>query len=515
MTLPSTTGFVVGIEGPPPAAPSLAMSGQRVTVDIRGGGLHASGWAIQGDPGAAIATASGDGVTVLLAGELHHRGSDDIPEIGDIPEFGDATATLTDAEFLLACWQHYGRAGLRLIQGRFCVVILDAGAVVAATDHAGSIPLYLRVLAGSLEVATEAKALGGASAGRNPGVTAIPGTAPVPGLADVRRVRAGTAVTVVPSSGAKTAMRTWSPPQHREMLAPAKAVARLSDALTAAVCTRLDDGPVTVVLSGGIDSSAVAALTKRHAHGTVTTVSLGTDAGDEFDAARLVAEHLGTTHHELRVGSEQVIRALPWAVAAAEMVDAEVLEYLLPLVVLYQQLPGGPRRILTGYGADIPLGGMHRDTDMVGSLDDVIAHDMATFDGLNEMSPVIGGTAGHWTTHPFWDRSVLDLLVRLEPGLKRREGIDKWVLRAAVADLLPEQTVRRPKLGIHEGSGTTSTWTAMLKAEGLPDERVAAAKRAMVEAIHRRVNCEGEPPALVDVDEVLRDAIAADRVVAT
>lgn len=484
MVTPGIVGLRVGIATAPPSGPSLAIAGDSVPVRIAVGATTLAGEAVPGDDGVAV---EGD-LAVVLIGELY--------------------SGTGRAQWLLQLWQRYGQAALRLVEGRFAVIVLEADRVTLATDHAGSVPLYVRAGAGSLQVATEAKAFGAGSS------AALPGTAAVSAPAGVLRVRAGTAVTVALDGRSASSIRTWRPPEHRESPAPEVAVARVREALEAAVRARVGDGDVTVVLSGGIDSSAVAALACRHARGAVTTVSLGTDAGDEFDAARLVADHLGTRHQELRVTGREVVEALPWAVAATEIVDADVLEYLLPLVVLHRSLPAGPRRVLTGYGADIPLGGMHRTEHSLAPLDAVIADDMVTFDGLNEMSPLIGATVGHWTTHPYWDRTLLDLLVRLEPGLKRREGIDKWVLRRAVADLLPEATVRRPKLGIHEGSGTTSTWTAMLQAEGLPAELVGAAKNEMAAAIHDRVVGRGESPERVDVGAVLRSTVAGKRLVA-
>lgn len=500
MGAPPIIGFAVRVGGEPPAPPTLTAAGARVAVDVSSDERGCRGWVVSpAGESAAGGTASAEGVTVLFAGELHHREA-------LFAAVGTGPGSSTDAELLLACWLRYGPTGLRLLDGRFAAVVTERGAVVAATDHAGSIPLYMYAGAAGPELATEAKAF---APGSTPRGTSLPGTVPVPGVPGVHRIAAGTAVTAVPGTAVVTAMRTWCPPEHRELCSPENAVTRVADALDAAVRTRLDSGPITVVLSGGIDSSAVAALAHRAGSGTaapVTTVSLGTDAGDEFNAARLVAGHLGTHHRELQVGGDDVVRGLPWAVAAAEIVDADVLEYLLPLVALYRKLPGEPQRILTGYGADIPLGGMHRGTAHLDPLDAVITADMAGFDGLNEMSPVLGALAGHWTTHPYWDRAVLDLLVRLEPGLKRRNGQDKWVLREAVAEMLPAATVARPKLGIHEGSGTTSTWTALLRDAGVAADAVAATKRAMAEAIHRRVVRDAMPPAEVDFDDVLHDA---------
>jgi (carboxyethyl)arginine beta-lactam-synthase len=488
-SLPTITGFTVRVGGPLPVVP---VTGNDVEVLLTADGTVLSGRVWGGRP--AVATSGG--TACVLAGELYHT------EALRQALGSAADGVEGDGELLLACWRRYGPAGLRLLDGRFALVLVDGDVVVAATDHAAGVPLHVRRHRRLIDFSTEAKALGRSGASE-----VVPGTERVPGPVDVLRVRAGTAVVF--SAGGAGAMRTWTPPQHRVVMPEQEAVRRLRATLDDAVRSRLDGGPVTVVLSGGIDSSSVAALACA-AGGDVETVSLGTDTGDEFGAARLVADHLGTRHVELSVTADSVVRALPRVVAAAEIVDPDVLEYLMPLVVLYGLLPDAGRRVLTGYGADIPLGGMHRDEHDLNGLDALIAADMGGFDGFNELSPALGAAHRHWTTHPFWDRAVLDLLTSLEPGLKRRHGLDKWVLRAAMADLLPETTVRRPKLGIHEGSGVTSRWTALLRAEGVPDARVRAVKHRMASLAHERVVGQAEPPDDVSFDDLLTEALRRD-----
>ncbi|GAA3674700.1 asparagine synthase [Yimella lutea] len=83
----------------------------------------------------------------------------------------------------------------------------------------------------------------------------------------------------------------------------------IRDTLARAVDDLCHDRQPTAVLSGGIDSSSVAALAVR-CGAQLTTVSMGTELGDEFDQARLVADHLGTNHRELRTSSTDIL-ALP------------------------------------------------------------------------------------------------------------------------------------------------------------------------------------------------------------
>jgi (carboxyethyl)arginine beta-lactam-synthase len=488
-TLPQIQGFGVRVGRAASFEPRLSLVGTRAALAAEMRDVAMTGVGI--GP-AASPLVHGD-TLVLLAGELYHRESLD-SALGGSP--GD------DAHRLLAACERYGLAAFRLLSGRFSALVVHRGRLVVATDHAGSVPTYLHLGPDALTVATELKALTGLPGGAD----AMSGTRPAHRAPGRHQVTAGTAVVFDLDGGVPRpvrSLRTWTPPLSRSTVDPRWAVSAVAERLAASVGARVAGDPApTVVLSGGIDSSAVAAFALRGA-GTARTVSLGTDAGDEFEPARTVAQHLGTEHTELKLAAADLLAELPWAVAAAEIHEPDILEYLLPLVCLYRRLPGPPRRLLTGYGADIPLGGMHRTTEPLEQLDEVIATDLATFDGLNEMSPLLSGVAGHWSTHPYWDREVLDLLVALEPGLKRRDGRDKWVLREATRGLLPDSTRRRAKLGIHEGSGVTSAWSRLLGDAGVPGPGVPAAKRVMAERLYRALVLDHADPAEVRLAEVM------------
>ncbi|MBQ1092075.1 asparagine synthase-related protein [Streptomyces sp. B93] len=431
---------------------------------------------------------------VLVAGELYNRA-----ELLSVLPAG--TAPEGDAQLLLELLHRYGPHAFRLVNGRFAALAQTGDRVLLATDHAGSVPLYVRLAPGEVNAATEAKTLAGDAT--TPRGFPLADARRVPGLTGVYQVPAGTVLDIGLESGTAEAHRTWTPPLARRVLPEREAVDAVRTALQRACAARVPAGGTPlVVLSGGIDSSGVAACAHRAA-GALDTVSMGTDTADEFPEARTVAEHLGSRHREITVPTEDLLAQLPYAVWASESADPDIIEYLLPLVALYRALDGPPRRILTGYGADIPLAGMHRE-DRLPDLDTAVAYDMATFDGLNEMSPVLSAVTGHWTTHPYWDRDVLDLLVSLEAGLKRRHGRDKWVLREAMAGALPAETVLRPKLGVHEGSGTTSSFSALLVAHGVAEPSVHKAKQRVVRELFGRTVAAGRHPSGVSTAEVVR-----------
>nr|WP_307665689.1 asparagine synthase-related protein [Streptomyces sp. V1I1] len=436
------------------------------------------------------ARAQGRDTAVLIAGELYNRAELRSLLSGDVPD--------TDAALVLALLGVYGVHTFRLLNGRFAAFIVKGERVLLATDHAGSVPLYVAAVPGRITAATEAKVLRTALDG-----TAIAAARPVPWLPGVHQVPAGTVLELAVDAGTGTAHRTWAPPLFRRILPEGEAVEAVRAALERAVRARAGTGTPLVVISGGIDSSSVAALAAGTRRTRIDTVSMGTEEHNEFPQARLVADHLGSAHREITVSTSDLLRRLPHAVWAAESTDPDIIEYLLPLTALYLGLGGTGRRILTGYGADIPLGGMHRENQLP-ELDSAVAVDMATFDGLNEMAPALSAIGGHWSTHPFWDRAVLDTLTCLEAGLKRRYGQDKWVLRAAMGDILPHQTLIRPKLGVHEGSGTTSAFSRLLTGAGLPDGQVHQAKRLVVQELFRQVVVDGLHPDEVDCVAVVQ-----------
>ncbi|MCP3818233.1 asparagine synthase-related protein [Streptomyces sp. A3M-1-3] len=453
------------------------------------------------DAGSCGAHASDGDTLVLFAGEIYNR--DEIHGT-----LGTRTSA-SDSELVSGLFEKYGLHVFRVINGRYAALLVAGTRVLAATDHAGSVPLYVRPEPGHVLAATEVKALADADAAVRG--APISGARRIRGLPGLHQVPAGAVLDIRVDTGAVTVHRTWVPPVHRCLTEEDEAVNRVRAALEKAVIRRLPDaGRPLVVLSGGIDSSAVAALSHGASASGIDTLSMGTDTSNEFPQARVVAEHLRSEHREITIESGDLLTLLPHTVHAAESLDPEVIEYLLPLTALYRRMDGPPRRVLTGYGADIPLGGMHRE-DRLPNLDTAVVFDMDTFDGLNEMSPVLSTVSGHWSTHPYWDREVLELLTSLEAGLKRRYGRDKWVLRAAMADLLPAETVNRPKLGVHEGSGTTASFSMLVRRAGAAEDEVAAVKARVVQELFDRTVVGGVHPDDIEVEEIVGKIVAEGR----
>ncbi|MDM4721520.1 asparagine synthase-related protein [Micromonospora sp. WMMA1363] len=491
-TLPAATGFLAAASQDTEIAlrPTFAAQGSRTVVRENRGRQHLHIVLLHGAAPDGSLARRGD-TAVLLAGELYNQA--DLHSL--LPDGFGASG---DADLVLALLDSYGVHAFRLLNGRFAVFAVAGNRALLATDHAGTVPLYVTARPGQVTAATEAKSLAGTS-----GTGGLAGTRPMYALPGVCQLKAGVVLEIDIVGGMTDVHHTWKPPLGRRILPEADATDLVRDALRRGVRARTGTDTPLVVISGGIDSSSIAALAVEAADGrTIDTLAMGTERHNEFPEAGLVANHLSTRHREIVVSTADLLARLPHTVWAAETTNVDIVEYLLPLTVLYLRADETSRRILTGYGADIPLGGMHRE-GRLHALETAVSHDMATFDGLNEMTPVLSAVGGHWSTHPFWDREVLDALTSLEAGLKHRHGRDKWVLRTAMADFLPHPTVIRPKLGVHEGSGTTAAFSALLVDAGVPASHLRHAKHLVLQTLFRRVVANGEHPDAVDLADVV------------
>ncbi|MEU7686705.1 asparagine synthase-related protein, partial [Streptomyces spectabilis] len=293
--LPAATGFLADVrqDGGRTLAPVFAALGARDRWQERTGDavLHAD-LVHSGTPAGARARTRGG--ALVFAGELYNR--DEL--VGLLP--GGASPD-SDATLVAALFAVYDVHAFRLLNGRFAALIADSGRAVLATDHAGSVPLYASVAPGRVLAATEAKALRTAPRGRP-----LPAR-PVRRLPGTHQVPAGTVLDIAVATASCLPHRTWTPPLARRVMPEEEAVDAVRRTLERAVAARTGRGTPLVVLSGGIDSSTVAALAARRSTGPIDTVSMGTDEADEFPQARVVARHVGSTHRDVTIPADELL----------------------------------------------------------------------------------------------------------------------------------------------------------------------------------------------------------------
>ena len=287
----------------------------------------------------------------------------------DLIDRGHEFRTRGDAEVIVHCYEEYGPGCFERFRGMFGIAIWDARnrKLVLARDRLGKKPLYYTRAGRTLVFGSELKSLL-----QYPGVSreldaeavrdyVLMGYVPTPRsiFREVSKLPPGHVLTC--DAGGIRIDRYWNlefTPKHE---APeSELVERLEQELSEAVRVRLvSDVPFGAFLSGGLDSSVVVALMARHMEMPVKTFSIGfREAGfNELDDARLVANHLGTEHHELIVEAEAVrmLEDLVWHFDEP-FADSSAI----PTFLVSKMAAEHVKMVLSGDGGDEAFGGYDR-----------------------------------------------------------------------------------------------------------------------------------------------------------
>jgi asparagine synthase (glutamine-hydrolysing) len=247
-------------------------------------------------------------LTLVFNGEIYN-----FAELRDrLKALGSTFSTRSDTEVILHAYRQWGPAAVRELDGMFALALWDAPRrrLYLARDRFGKKPLYFWRLRNRIAFASTLTALL-----QHPGVPRVLDdeavaeylaleyvVAPRTILAGVEKLPPATQLILDAESGRVTAERYWElrVDGAANRLSPAEATAELTRRLTLAVRRRLvADVPLGIFLSGGVDSSTVAALAAREHAGIETfSVRFADPSFDESRYARAVAAHLGTRHHE-------------------------------------------------------------------------------------------------------------------------------------------------------------------------------------------------------------------------
>jgi asparagine synthase (glutamine-hydrolysing) len=272
--------------------------------------------------------------------------------------------TSSDTEVLLYGLREWGESALGRLNGMFALAFWDAeaGSLLLARDRLGKKPLYYVAGESGVQFASEVKALlAHPDVPREVDPRRIPAFITyryVPGdetlFRDVRCLPPGCAMLATAADGIGPPRPYWEvdfaePPRAISVL---EAEAELEELLTDSVRRRMvADVPVGAFLSGGLDSSLVVALMAKSHPEPVKTFSIGFDTGfSEASIARGVAHQLGTDHHEILVGSRNLIAHVPRVLEARETPITEASD--IPIYLLSQLARTKVTVVLSGEGAD-------------------------------------------------------------------------------------------------------------------------------------------------------------------
>jgi asparagine synthase (glutamine-hydrolysing) len=271
----------------------------------------------------------------------------------------------------------------------------------------------------------------------------------------------------------------------------------LKTALEQAVHRQLmSDVPYAVLLSGGLDSSIISAITKKFSKNRIESddtesawypqlhsFAIGLEGSPDLAAAKKVANHLKTIHHEVVFTIQEGIDALKDVIYHLETYDVTTIRASTPMYLLARSIKAmGIKMILSGEGSDEIFGGylyfhkapnaeeLHKET--VRKLDKLHMYDCLRAN----KSLAAWGIEGRV---PFLDKEFMDVAMRINPQDKMINGerMEKWVLRKAFEDMLPASVAWRQKEQFSDGVGYNwiDTLKEMVQAK-VSDEQLANAK---------------------------------------
>jgi asparagine synthase (glutamine-hydrolysing) len=273
-------------------------------------------------------------------------------------------------------------------------------------------------------------------------------------------------------------------------------VAEIHDALEASVKRQLmSDVPYGVLLSGGLDSSVISAIAEKYSTTRVEnggetkaywprlhSFAVGLKGAPDLAKARLVAEHIGTVHHEINYTIQEGLDAIRDVIYFIETYDVTTVRASTPMYLLARVIRSmGIKMVLSGEGADEVFGGylyFHKAPDAKAFHEETVRKlgKLYMYDCLRaNKSLAAWGIEGRV---PFLDKEFLDVAMGMNPVLKMcpDKTIEKKVVREAFADLLPEEVTWRQKEQFSDGVGYS--WIDTLKqitASAVSDEQMAHA----------------------------------------
>ena len=392
--------------------------------------------------------------------------------------------TGSDCEVILALYRDKGIDFLEDLNGIFAFALYDEeqDAFLIARDHIGVIPLYIGYNAdGKVFVASELKALEGECERYEPFLPGHYYWSKAPGMKPWYK-------------------RDWM--EYDNVKDNPASSDDIRKSLCAAVKRQMmSDVPYGVLLSGGLDSSVISAITESYAERRIETDSqsrawwprlhsfaVGLKGAPDLAKARLVADYIGTVHHEINYTIQEGLDALRDVIYFIETYDITTVRASVPMYLLARVIKSmGIKMVLSGEGADEIFGGylyfhkapsaeeFHKET--VRKLSKLHQYDCLRANKSLSAWGVEGRV-------PFLDKEFLDVAMRTNPKAKMcslngsdpKASMEKRIVREAFEDMLPEEVAWRQKEQFSDGVGYS--WIDTLKkitSEAVTDEQMAHA----------------------------------------
>ena len=386
--------------------------------------------------------------------------------------------TGSDCEVILALYRDKGIDFLEDLNGIFAFALYDAerDEFLIARDPIGVIPLYIGYDDdGKVYVASELKALEGQCDRYEPFLPGHYYWSREPGMKRYYK-------------------RDWF--SYDAVKDNAASVTDIHDALEAAVKRQLmSDVPYGVLLSGGLDSSVISAIAEKFSERRIEdddkerawwprlhSFAVGLKGAPDLAKAKLVADYIGTVHHEINYTIQEGLDAIRDVIYFIETYDVTTVRASTPMYLLARVIKSmGIKMVLSGEGADEIFGGylyFHKAPSPKAFHEETVRKlsKLYMYDCLRANKSLSAwGVEGRV---PFLDKEFLDVAMRTNPEAKMCPGktIEKRIVREAFANMLPDEVAWRQKEQFSDGVGYS--WIDTLKkitSDQVSDEQMTHA----------------------------------------
>lgn len=432
---------------------------------------------------------SDDGTIILAAnGEIYNH-----KEIRKEFEGKYNFKTQSDCEVIIPLYKAYGKDFIEKLSGIFAFALYDSknDVYLIARDEIGVIPLYQGWdKSGRYYVASELKALEGE-------------------CVSIQEFPNGCYYYSKDKEPVRWYKRSWesyenvknmpkATDEKGEIINPV-IIEKVRNGLEEAVRKQLmSDVPYGVLLSGGLDSSIIAAITQKYSKKRIETDSkeaawwpqlhsfaVGLEGSPDLIAAKKAADYIGTVHHEIHFTIQEALDALPDVIYHIETYDITTVRASTPMYLLARAIKSmGIKMVLSGEGSDELFGGylyFHKAPNAQEFHEELVRKmsKLHLYDCLRANKSLMAwGVEGRV---PFLDKEFIDIAMNLNPSDKMNillpdgsQRIEKWIIRKAFEDLLPAEICWRQKEQFSDGVGYN--WIDTLKK--MTEEKISDAEFA-------------------------------------
>ena len=388
--------------------------------------------------------------------------------------------TDSDCEIILALYKKNKYDFLNQLNGIFAFALYDSDndTYFIARDHIGIIPLYIGWdEKGTLYVASELKSLEGV-------------------CSKIELFPPGHYLESNKEDYVKWYNPEWV--KFNNVSDVKTSISELHDSLSSAVKRQLmSDVPYGVLLSGGLDSSITSALAKRFSSKRIESgdtqdawwpqlhsFSVGLEGSPDLKAAKVVSDHIGTIHHEIIFTIQEGIDSLRDVIYHLETYDITTVRASTPMYLMARAIKSlGIKMVLSGEGADELFGGylyFHKAPSAEEFHNETVRklNKLHQYDCLRANKALAAwGIEGRV---PFLDKEFIEVAMNINPKDKmiNKDRIEKWVIRKAFEDYLPDEVLWRQKEQFSDGVGYS--WIDSLKdlvSKEITDEEMELASK--------------------------------------